>query len=169
MWDPASKARLSDIFIDVLSPHLSNGIIDPLNYNCVLSFLHSSAVQAEIDQQDLNPLLGSTPPDINAEEANLPRSSRTCLSQLRSHQCVRLNLYKLKIGKSDTDICPLCRLTPHTTQHLFECTAAPTTLTVRDLWSNPKEVTDFLSSQPPFADLLPLHPPPPPPPPEPPP
>ena len=165
----ASKARLSDIFIDVLSPHLSNGIIDPLNYNRVLSSLHSSAVQAEIDQQDLNPLLGSTPPDINAEEANLPRSSRTCLSQLRSHQCVRLNSYKLKIGKSDTDTCPLCHLTPHTTQHLFECTAAPTTLTVRDLWSNPKEVTDFLSSQPPFADLLPLNPPPPPPPPEPPP
>ena len=36
----ASKARLSDIFNDVLSPHLSNGIINPLNYNRVLSPLH---------------------------------------------------------------------------------------------------------------------------------
>ena len=33
---------------------------------------------------------------------------------------------------------------PHDTEHLFNCSANPTDLTIYDLWNNPKEVIDFL-------------------------
>jgi len=33
----------------------------------------------------------------------------------------------------------------HSVEHLFNCSAHPTQLTVQDLWDNPAEVADFLN------------------------
>ena len=36
-------------------------------------------------------------------------------------------------------------VTVHSLEHLFNCSAHPTQLTVQDLWDNPAEVADFLN------------------------
>ena len=158
-----SKHRLNELFMDAMHPHLSNGILESNEYKRVLSTLHTSVVQASIALQGVNPLLATPPPNICDKELSLSHSARTCLSQLRSGHSIRLNNYKHRIGRSATDRCPLCNLEPHSTLHLFSCSNSPTPLTVKVLCTHPREVVGFLSSQQPFADLLPLNPPPPPP------
>jgi len=41
--------------------------------------------------------------------------------------------------------CSECGVAPHSVQHLFNCSAHPTQLTVQYLWDNPAEVADFLN------------------------
>ena len=90
-------------------------------------------------------------PAISPAERTLPRYYRTTLSQLRSGQCSRLNSYRHAIGISDTDLCPQCNMAPHTTDHVFDCPAAPTNLSVEDLWESPVEVARHLAALPAFA------------------
>ena len=107
---------------------------------------------------------GQRPPAISKAENHLPRNIRVTLSQLRSGQCARLRNFQLKIGKTTDDLCPSCSLDSQTVSHLFDCPANPTTLTTRDLWSNPWGVADHLRSFPCFDDLPPPPQPPQPPP-----
>ena len=52
--------------------------------------------------------------------------------------------FKCRFNADIQDKCPHCNYTPHTTEHLFDCTAKPTTLAVRSLWEKPIEVAAFL-------------------------
>ena len=161
-----SKHRLSEIFMPLVEPYLTGGVVDPTTYPNVIKSLHTQCVQSSINTQPPNPILGDLPPVINREETSLPRTARTTLSQLRSNFCIRLNSYRQLISRSPNDVCPDCGNAPHTTSHLFSCTAFPTNLTTWDLWLRPREVVAFLSSHPSFDGILPPNPPPPPPPPE---
>ena len=82
----------------------------------------------------------------------------------RSGFCSRLNQFKHRIGASDTDLCPDCRGSVHSTNHLFECNSNRTGLTTNDLWERPRKVVDFLRSCTNFRDLQDPGPSPPPPP-----
>ena len=132
--------------------------------------IHTNAVASSISNLSVNPVLGHSPPEIAPSEKRLTRLQRTTLSQLRSGHCKLLNEYATRIGKSSTAICPECLIRRHTTKHLFQCDAVPTTFTVSDLWKNPVSVASFLQTLPSFSSLIPpASPPQPPPPPEPPP
>ena len=117
----------------------------------------------------MNRVLQRPAPNISPSETALPRHYRTTLSQLRSGHCSRLNSYRHSIGIADTDLCPECSSAPQTTHHVFTCPAAPTSLSVGDLWHRPGEVARHLASLPSFASLPPLEVQEPRPPPEPPP
>ena len=106
---------------------------------------------------------------MSSFEADLPRPYRTTMAQLRSGQCSRLLSYRHAVGLSDTDACPECGLEPHTTEHLFHCGAAPTALSLDDLWESPTRVALHLTGLSAFDALPPLEPGSPRPPPEPPP
>ena len=56
-----------------------------------------------------------------------------------------INDYRHRLNNDILDECPFCRITPHNTQHLFECSANPTNLEVIDLWRKPTEVAEFLN------------------------
>ena len=122
-----------------------NGIVaDETNYKEGLKSIHTSCVQATIDNQT-NKILNAAPPKIDDSERNLPRKTRTTLSQLRSGYSPFLQSYLSRIMPDEhQDLCPKCQASPHTTTHLFACPADPTDLTVKDLWHNPQTVASFL-------------------------
>ena len=109
-----------------------------------LRTIHTREVRKSIQNLGQNKILNEIPPEINKEEKNLPRQARTALSQLRSGYSKMLNSYLARIDPTKSDICPNCNLAAHTTNHLFNCTQKPTNLTVKDLWSKPKEAAKFL-------------------------
>jgi len=96
-------------------------------------------------KQSPNRVLGTPPPDISPLESFLPRPVRTTLAQLRSGHCRLLKSYMVRITTGVSDVCPECGVAPHSVEHLFNCSAHPTQLTVQDLWDNPAEVADFLN------------------------
>ena len=164
------KETLHSKYASSVDQHLSNGLTDPAQHSSILKSIHTSAVAASINRLGVNPLLGTRPLPISPSERRLSRPQRTTLSQLRSGHCQLMQDYRVRVGQSTTDVCPVCNSQPHTVSHLFDCAAALTSLTVKDLWLNPVAVCDFLSSLPPFASLQSLvTPPPPSPPPSPPP
>ena len=147
----------------------ADGSMDPDMYKEATKMIHTSAVSNHLLLRPPNKVLQLPAPDISASEADLPRPHRTTLAQLRSGHCSRLLTYRQTIGLSPTDICPECRSEPHTTPHLFECSATPTTLCLTDLWENPVQVAGHLTSLSAFNTLPPLEQQGPRPPPEPPP
>jgi len=56
-----------------------------------------------------------------------------------------LKSYMAHITSGVSDVCPECGVAPHSVEHLFNCSAHPTQLTVQYLWDNPAEVADFLN------------------------
>ena len=114
--------------------------------NCkkVMKSIHTREVAKTIASYQPNRILKCRPPDINLEEADLTRTQRTRLARLRSGFCRTLNSYLHRINESETESCPLCNQIPHDTEHLFNCSANPTDLTLYDLWNEPKEVIGFL-------------------------
>ena len=129
--------------------------------------IHASFVEEAIHKQDPNPLLQRRPFPIHPSEQKLPRNYRAALSQLRSGHSIILNSYKHTINSATSPLCTRCGLVDDTVEHLFDCTANPTPLTLSDLWLFPLKVATFLSSLD-IPDLPPLPPPPPEPPPSPP-
>ena len=130
-----------------------NGTIDPINYRSYIKDIHSSAVAGHLANRCPNKVLHRPAPAISPMERTLPRYFQTTLSQLRSGQCSRLNSYRHAIGISDTDLCPQCGTGSHTTDHVFNCPAAPTDLSVEDLWDSPVEVACHLAALPALASL----------------
>ena len=53
--------------------------------------------------------------------------------------------YMARITTGVSDVCPECGVAPHSVEHLFNCSAHSTQLTVQDLWDNPAAVADFLN------------------------
>ena len=70
--------------------------------------------------------------------------------------------FQFRIKKVNDDVCPECHAAPHTTGHIFDCQAFPTTLTTTSLWTDPWGVAQFLHQVPSFQFLPEVGPPPPP-------
>ena len=97
-----------------------------------------------LETYSVNRVLQVADPEINKEEINLPRETRTQLSRLRSGFSRTLKSYMSRIEEDIIDECPNCNATPHDTTHLFNCPSTPTTLTPLDLWTNPRNCAKFL-------------------------
>ena len=123
---------------------LTNGAVDIADYNDALKLLHTESVASS--------------------KLSLSRIQRATLAQLRSGQCHLLNDYKVLTGRSHSALCPECLFRRHSVSHIFDCDAAPTDLTIRDLWINPVSVITFLVILPTFSSLVVAVPPLPPPP-----
>ena len=171
--DPGPRPRiplLQSAFRQGIAEFLEDdGTADPSCHRSTISGIHTAAVASHLANRSVNKVLLRQAPRISPSETTLPRHFRTTLSQLRAGQCSRLNSYRQAIGISDTALCPECNAAPHTTDHIFACPAAPTDLTVEDLWHRPEEVARHLASLSAFASLPPLDEQEPRPPPEPPP
>ena len=155
----------------VVQPLLPSGVLSPADAKTVVKTIHTNTVLQTIDDMGANPVLGARPPPIDKSEQSLPRRQRCVLAQLRSGFSSHLRNYSHRIGNSSDAVCPECLVRRHTTRHLFNCEARPTSLTVEDLWRQPVLAMEFLLTLPSFSSLLPPDPllPPPPPPPDPPP
>ena len=124
---------------DLSTPNLSSDA-----YKRRLKHIHTTSVRDMLNNMANSKVLNAPPPPINATERVLPRTTRSTLAQLRSGYSSFLNSYRARIDNSIDDTCPNCPAT-HTTNHLFNCPENPTTLTVRDLWTNPLEAARFLN------------------------
>ena len=151
---------LQSRFGGAVQPFLKDGVLPPANLKKALNTIHTAAVDAS-KRSLSSKLLGRPPPDIDPSEGTLPRRSRVTLGRLRSTYCKDLKSFQKTINSSPDDICPACRGAPHTTEHVFDCSALPTDLSVIDLWKRPREAASFLRSTPSF-DYLPPNPRPPP-------
>ena len=170
------KHTLRSKCFPIVEPYLQDGIIPASSYKETISKIHTDIVSDTVDAQGPNRVLNGRPPLINPNEAYLPRQTRAVLARLRSGFCSDLKDYQLRLGRSDDDLCPECRLNPASSSHIFSCPSHPTNLTTTDLWEKPWEVAQLLASFQAFDNLPPPGPPPPPrprrrrrPPPEPPP
>ena len=146
-----------------------NGLADPSVHGRTLKTIHTEDVSSYVNSRSPNRVLHTLPPVISSEEQSLPRPFRTAMSQLRSGFSSKLQSYRSRIGLSNSPLCPECRSHEHTTEHVFDCPAAPTSLTPLSLWTDPLGVADFLSTLRAFESLPPREGRPPRPPPEPPP
>ena len=167
--DFTPKHTLWTLFNEKIRPFLIGDKIQEADYKQVLKSLHTEAVANAIASQEPNRISGVSSPDLNSEELDLPRKTRTTLAQLRSGFSIRLNTYRQSINLVPFDLCPDCGRAPHSSLHLFDCSSHPTDLTASDLWRRPKAVVEPLVNFSSFDDLLPADPPAPPLPPEPPP
>ena len=166
MLPSCMKATLQSKHHARVAPFVTNGVVDPATYKTVVKEIHTACVKDSIDNLGVNRLLAARPPKISSSESSLSRAERTTLAQLRTSQCKQLNDYKhSKLNRAPDALCPECLFRRHNVSHIFDCDARPTDLTVRDLWSNPVRVANFLKTLPSFSFLLPPDPPPPPPPP----
>ena len=163
------KYTLQSKFLPTVEQHLSDSAVDPYSYKNTLRSIHSQSVANTIATLDPNPLLGTRPPAISPSEKRLTRRQRTTLAQLRSGHCRLLGDYKICTGLSSSALCPECLFRRQTVPHIFNCDAAPTNLSLCDLWINPVTVVEHLVNLQSFSALVPPDPPPPSPPPEPPP
>ena len=143
-------------------PFLTDGVIAVGSYKKALKDIHTKVVSEAVEHQSHNPILDRPPPNIHEEETLLPRNIRSTLSQLRSSHCQRLKSFQHRIGKTPDELCPECGILPHTSSHLFSCLSHPTSLNPVDLWENPWEVAQFLTTLPQFSHLPPPGPRPPP-------
>ena len=109
-----------------------------------LKSIHTYSVKKCLEKYKYNKVLNAPAPEINPEVLKLNRKTRATLSQLRSGYSTLLNSYKCRLNNEIQDICPECFSPSHTTSHLFECTANPTSLDVTSLWTNPIDAAKFL-------------------------
>ena len=152
------KHTLKSKYIDVVSPFLENGVLPEDKYKETLKEIHTAAVKQTIENLGENPILGAIPPATDRSESLLPRNQRRVLAQLRTGHCSLLYTYQSRLKKAPCSLCPECRFRRHTTQHLFDCPAAPTSLSVADLWRKPVETMDFLLTLSAFTSLRPPGP-----------
>ena len=64
-------------------------------------------------------LLVTAAPDIHSSWSTLPCATCATLSQLRSGHCSRLHTYRHWLGWVDDDLCPNCRVAPHSTSRVY--------------------------------------------------
>ena len=159
------KQTLYSRFHHRIEPYTVNGTVPPDTYRTTIRSIHTDAVSRALASYGDNKVLSSRPPMVSPEERSLPRPHRVTLSRLRSGCSPALNSYLMAIQSPTTqsELCPSCRSEPHTTNHLFQCSAHPTPLSTVDLWERPVAAVDFLSGLP-FIDLPARRPPPEPPP-----
>ena len=101
--------------------------------------IQTRAVREAIGGRNTSGVLSMAAPDVDEAMADLPRTLRKTLSQLRSEYCSSLNTFKHYIDPSLPPVRPCCRHADHTTGYLFVCPEHPTGLTPLDLWQRPRE------------------------------
>ena len=98
-----------------------------INYKEGLKTLRTSSVAKTIRNQEDNKVLQAPGPNVNQSEAGYSGYSST------------LNSYLHRINPTihPSPNCPRCNLSPHTTNHLFNCPSNPTELETKILWEDP--------------------------------
>ncbi|XP_067636615.1 uncharacterized protein [Eurosta solidaginis] len=124
--------------------HLRTQPYEAKKHKQVLGVLHIQASDLYAGNCPVNPVLKVKYPKLAEEERILPRETRVTLAQLRSGYCNRLNSYISRINPDIQNVCPACNVSPHDTNHLFNCNVEPTPLTPLSLWSTPVETASFL-------------------------
>ena len=138
-----TKPTLTTCFGEEIN-RISSPNLAPTTYKRLLKTIHTRSVRDSINNLGNNRVLNSRPPKISKTEKELPRITRSTLSQLRSGFSKHLNSYKARLDPSLSDKCDKCNVSIHTTEHIFECPQNPTQLTVHDLWKKPKQAARFL-------------------------
>ena len=128
-----SSQRVSRSSRSISQEDISNRYQGDRSRKEIIKDIYTEEVARTLKNYPANRVLHTRPPDINAEELDLPRHIRTKLARLRSGFCCSLKSYMSRIDNSVTDSCPKCNQTPHDTEHLFKCPANPTDLEVSDL------------------------------------
>ena len=146
------KDTLQSGFLDQVEDLLVDGHVRDIKET--RKEIHTRAVEAAIRSREPNRVLRTTPPEIQEEEVEMTRGERTALAQLRSGFSSDLESFKNRIGVSDSPLCPCCRLSEHTTEHIFDCPEHPTHLTPLDMWLNPRRVVEHLRTWPCFDSRL---------------
>lgn len=118
--------------------------LDTISQN--MKTIHTMVVSECIATYKHNPILSTSPPDIDKSEESLPRKIRRTLAQLRAGKSPILKSYLHSIDPTShpSPNCPLCNLHEHTTKHLFTCPKVPTTLTPVCLWREPQIAAEFV-------------------------
>ena len=142
---PPARSRLKPTLVRH-QEEVSSKFQADLTYKQTLTSLHTESVRDAIASYAPNRVLKGPPPEVNKEELTLSRPDRVKLARLRSDFCPSLNSYMSRLDNQVQNVCPLCEETPHDTNHLFGCRKNPTTLTVLDLWTNPKEAAIFINN-----------------------
>ena len=140
------KHTLDSRYNTYISSLTNNIPLDQPSYKMLLKTIHTDSVRDTIASQVPNPVLNLPAPQINDDETTLPRKTRVILSQLRSGHSSFLQSYLNRINptKHPDPNCPHCLTTPHTTEHIFNCTASPTHLTTDSLWTSPIDAAKFI-------------------------
>ena len=94
-----------------------------------IKVIHTTGMRKALAQYP-NKVINTTLPEVIKEEANLPRFTRYRLSQLQFGYCRTLNSYINRIISNIYDCCPLCKNSPHNTNHLFNCPNNPINLNI---------------------------------------
>ena len=128
------KKTLQSRFIHCIAPHLSSDILLPTDYGTIIKSLHLEPFFICKSLLSPNRVLQTAFPQIASEEAKLPRSYRSTLSQLWSSFCSSLHPSRERIGLVPSSLCPSCGLVSHTTVQVFSCSSHPTSLNELDLW-----------------------------------
>ena len=109
--------------------------------------IHTSIVSRHLATRGSNKILRThTPHIINSEEI-LPRLTRRILAQLRTNKSPLLKSYIRKVDAKShqSPLFLLCNTHILNTYHLFNWTHIHTTLSSRDLWTDPAGVTALLA------------------------
>ena len=140
------KPTLATKFKDAIKPLIPTGGSTKASYKSGLKKIHTDSVSTTINNQSINKVLGRPAPPVSKEERTLPRKTRVTLSQLRSGYSSHLYSYLNRINPSKypSPDCKDCTNTPHTTNHLFDCPANPTSLSPDALWHDPVSAADLL-------------------------
>jgi hypothetical protein len=117
------KETLSSRFLDIISPHLVDGIVPEASYERIQNEIHTTAVKNYIQSAPPNRVLGVCPPEVSKSEETLPQIYRRILAQLRDDRCSHLQTYQHFIKKANDDICPHCHLVPESV--LFTSSLVP--------------------------------------------
>ena len=110
----AKKQTLSSKYLAGVSSHLTNGTLDPENYRNTIKSIHTEVVSNVISRCGHSRVLGGPRPSLSPSERLLTRPERTALAQLRSGDCHFLGDYLLRVGRSESAVCPECRFRRHT-------------------------------------------------------
>ena len=109
-----------------VAPSLQGDVVPPGELKQTLKQINANVVSDAMERLGNNRVLQARPPVVDISERRLSRQARTVLSQLRSGHCSRLNDLRFRIGRSKSAICPDCNTADASTQHLFSCSANPT-------------------------------------------
>lgn len=129
---------------DEIRDYLTDVELNENSYRATLKKIHTDTVSKTIQELGPNNVLNTKPPEIHQSERELPRSTRSTLSQLRCGYSTHLHSYMSRINNNYTNNCPKCNITPHDTEHLFNCPENHENLDIKTLWTNPKQAAAFL-------------------------
>ena len=117
------KHTLSSRYLPSVSPYLTGGLKDLLEYENIRNDHNHETVLATIQNQTPSLIQQEILPIVQlVEKKTLPRAYRTALSQLRWGYCRALNSFQNLLDPSTPITRPDCDSgETHTTQHLFRC------------------------------------------------